>query len=428
MRSIRHIIAAIVVACTTMCFAEGEPKVSILPWVESLNITDYQGNEVTLNHARIIDSLVDGAVPPYDSSYDGKRMELIAHFDKPINANSVVMYGLIYADGYDLIWAIIESITGERTRRVWKPIEIPRLAANQEITLIRTMLGSEFNVYYNKTKLTPTYGLSFVEWIQKFYCGIHFLTKEYMGITCTIDVVMIDMDTNVRTKIDSFSYKFTDGKYENDKTWFNARVGWYEKLPRDYKQAVNCSITDVEDSLGLKEFGKLSTDGEVHIDVTTNKFARRTRYEKKIVAEIAGGKDLVCQSFDSMRKSYESGVTDDPPYEKTMACALYDDNGVTNLMGLVRQGTTNTFVRLTPKQPLDLSGDTVKLAMTLRKNKREAYVCYQVNDIYFSYNDNVEIPVVCYEPRDRISTSGCAIVTDIYGEINNGGSVEFILK
>lgn len=275
--------------------AEGEPQVSILPWTNSLDIIDFENNPVTLDYARIIDKDVNGSVPAYSHTYDNYRMELIAHFDRAIAANKVTMYGQICSEGYDSVWTVIEGITKEKTHKVWKPIKIPALAKDQEITLIRTMLGSNFNIYYNKTNiLWEPYGLSFLTWIQKFYCSIVYHDKQYLGTVCTIDCVLINTSTNERIKINSFEYRYDKDKYKEDDPgqWYNCRIGWYDKLPRDYNRCVNCSVTDVDgESLGLRNFGELEFDGDANINITTNKFANKSAYySKKLVAVVKGGK------------------------------------------------------------------------------------------------------------------------------------------
>ena len=172
----------------------------------------------------------------------------------------MTFYGQINSEGYDTVWNMIENyFTHEKTHKVWKPIEIPAMLPSQELMLVETMLGSEFYVFYNKTSIIlPPYGLDFLTWIQKFYCGIVFHSKEYLGTTCTIDCVIMDPDNiSNRKVIDSFSYTY-GGEYEPKANWFNSKTGWYYQIPRDFQQATNCVMQDADgESLSLPSPGTL---------------------------------------------------------------------------------------------------------------------------------------------------------------------------
>lgn len=294
------------------------------------------------------------------------------------------------------------------------------MAAGQELMLVRTMLGSDFNVFYNKTSvlLNPPYGLSFLTWIQNFYCGIVFHSREYLGTTCTVDCVIIDPDnSNTRIVIDSFSYTYTDGKYGPDSPgrWFNARVGWYEQLPRDFQQCENCVVTDLDGaSLYLKDFGKLEVDGDMEVAAITNRMSRRFAYKKILTCRVEGGKSLVVRDYADTLK--QATVKEDI-LENTAVCALYSEGGATNLLALAMQGNTNALVKLTFQGPIDWSGD-VETVVTISKYDGGSSVSYRVNGVYAAMpNDRTEFPVVARGEENKLCVSGGAVVTDAYGDL-----------
>lgn len=100
----KNVLFAAVALCASIVFGAGDPpQVSILPWTNSLDIVDYQGNPVSLNHAEIVHRYVDGAVPAYDSKYNSWRMEFMVRFDRPIKKNGVTFYGQIFSEGQDSV-------------------------------------------------------------------------------------------------------------------------------------------------------------------------------------------------------------------------------------------------------------------------------------------------------------------------------------
>jgi len=396
------------------------PQVSIVSWTNSLDIVDYQDNPVTLNHARIIDSLVNGSIQPYDSKYDGWQMELIAHFDRPINKNTVRMYGQIYANGNDLVWFFIEGITGEKTRKCWKPIEIPTLEAHQQVTLIKTMLGSEFGIYYNQFSMDKPYGISFTSWIQKFYTGILFMSRENLGVTVTIDVVIFDKTNPVETRtiLDSYSYTYDEGKYQDSShNWFDARVGWYDVLPRDFRHVFNCEITSEDDSIYLKGPGKLEIDDNLTCQIQPRKLVRPASSTRKV--EIFVTNPFHVQPFDEVSEEMDTtGLA---------SMSFYVEDGQTNLCGLANIDGVNQIIKLSPTQPLVVSGDTTKMSFVIERRSVGSYVTYYVNDNPYTYNGETAIRTGSESFQDTLKLTGNATITDMYGIIDETGGITYII-
>lgn len=395
------------------------PQVSIVPWTDSLEIVDYQDNPVTLDHARIIDSLVDGSIQPYESKYNGWQMELIARFDRPIAKNTVRMYGQIYADGYDYVWTVIEGFTGEKTRKCWKPIDIPALAANQELTLVKTMLGSDFYIFYNKTSIFPPFGLSFTDWIQKFYTGIKFLSRENLGVTVTIDVVLFDQNnpTETRTTLASYSFTYDEGKYKDSShNWFDSRIGWYDVLPRDYRHAINCEITSEDDSLYLKGPGKLEIDDNLTCQIQTRKISRPASSMRKV--EIFVTNPFHVQPFEE--------IVDEMDVTGIASMSFYVEDGQTNLCGLANVDGVSKIVKLSPTQPLVVSGETTKMSFVVERRGRNSFVTYYVNDNPYTYNGQTLIRTSSAPFQDTLKLNGNATITDMYGVIEEFGGTSFV--
>lgn len=186
------------------CLAAGEPQVAVLDWTNSLTIVDYDtGNEVVLDHARIVDSKVNGAVPDHDTEYDGCQMELVARFDRDVGAGDVTFYGQVRSD--NSAWGLINSATGEQKNNCWHPLAIPATPVGKEVPLMSLMLnsdGGDYAVYYNSGiggsldlvlgALLKKYEFNFTKLIETFYCGIVFHSDDYLGTTVTIDGVVMD--------------------------------------------------------------------------------------------------------------------------------------------------------------------------------------------------------------------------------------------
>lgn len=314
--------------------------------------------------------------------------------------------------------------THEKTHKVWKPIEIPAMLPSQELMLVETMLGSDFYVFYNKTSIIlPPYGLDFLTWIQKFYCGIVFHSMEYLGTTCTIDVVIMDPDNiSNRKVIDSFSYTY-GGEYEPKANWFNSKTGWYYQIPKDFQQATNCVMQDGDgESLSLPSPGNLEVDGTLLCEIQTNNLLGVLNYRKELVAEIAPG--YIVHSWAQMTNLYYSSISPDNP--PTLASWLFDDNGTTNLAALAKSGNHNELTVLYPAKSLSLSRDQ-PVRFNLFINSYNDYgfsAIYFVNDIPFCLpNGKYEVPIIAYNEdiksgeKNKLRVDGAATVTQMYGNI-----------
>ncbi len=196
--------------------------------------------------------------------------------------------------------------------------------------------------------------------------------------------------------------------------WFDTNIRRYEQIPRDFRYCENSTVTNIDDSLYVNGTGKLEIDGDMEISVLTNRMANRFMYKKQITCCVEGGKKLVAQSFEETSQQYYDSIGEDT--EKTAACSLFAEDGVTNLAGLVRDGSTNAFVRLSLKNQLDLSEKAV-FTMTIEKYDRDTFVTYQVNGIPAEYNGLIKLPVVTYEEQNKLRLSGYAVATDIYGDL-----------
>jgi len=405
------------------------PQVDVREWTDSLVIVDADGAEASLNYACIIDSKVDGSVPAHDSTYNSWRMEFVVSFDHAIKKKGdVTLYGRINSDG--LQWAGIQLITGEKKNNLWFPVTLPVLATGHEVELIDTMLDAKGSYYvaYNKTSLSSPYVLSFTGLIEQFWCGISFRSREYLGTTCTIDVVLINPDraTDRRT-LATIKYRYDEGKYRDTDPgqWFNARVGWYEQLPRDLDKCQNCTVSNADDYVELAAPGQLDCDGGT-VFATQGRPASVGRYPatvKRMVAKVVAG-SFGWQTFDQMRAQFES----DPlgGYKKTAAFFAYAEDGVTNMAGLVQHGTTNTLVRLAPGGVVDYTGD-LECAITVRSYPGVAYVSYEVNGVPFAYGGRRDIQVRQYAVEDKFAVIN-GVIADAYGDMERlpaGQAVQF---
>ena len=414
--------------------AGGLPQVAVREWTDSLVITDVDGAAASLNYACVIDSKVNGSVPAHDNAYNSWRMEFVVSFDRAIKKNGdVTLYGQIHNDG--LQWAGVQVVTGEKKNNVWFPVTLSATAAGREIELIDTMLDAKgaYYVAYNTTQLFPASGnpyiLSFAGLIETFYCGISFRSREYLGTTCTIDVVLINPDNATdRRTLTTIKYRYDEDRYRDTDPgqWFNARIGWYEQLPRDLDKCQNCTVSNADDYVELAAPGRLDCDGGT-VFAAQGHPASVGHYPatvKRMVAKVVAG-SFGWQTFDQMRAQFEA----DPlgGYKKTAAFFAYAEDGVTNMAGLVQHGTTNTLVRLAPGGVVDYAGD-LECAITVRSYPGGvAYVSYEVNGVPFAYGGRRDIQVRQYAVEDKLAVVN-GVVADVYGDMERlpaGQAVQF---
>lgn len=125
-------------------------------------------------------------------------------------------------------------------------------------------------------------------------------------------------------------------------------------------------------------------------------------------------KDLYFQSFNDTAKGFNP--SEDGTIDRTVGCALYAEDGITNLMALVKQGSSNKLARMTPTGVVDLTGD-VKITMTIIKYNGATYATYEINDVLFKYNDWIQIPIIEHEEHNELRLAGSAVLVDVYGDL-----------
>ena len=163
----------------------------------------------------------------------------------------------------------------------------------------------------------------------------------------------------------------------------------------------------------MKGLGRVDFDGEASFQILTNKWARRTVYRKKLEVEVEGGKSLAVQTFEEMAADHEPSY-----FLNTASCALYAEDGATNLMAFVKKTgeNVNEYRKLVPERPLDLS-ERVRFTISVIKRLDGTFAEYQVNGTRCLLEGEATFPVAMTYEENKLGMHGNAVVTDVYGDL-----------